>query len=199
MSTAYSTYVGPPGVGPITLPVSPLSTEQYLQMIDAGILGPEDKVELIGGLITPMSPAGPEHNSSLIFLTEMFAKVVDQYHLLIQGTVVLAEGHVFDPDLALLRRKPEGYKRALPRAEDVLLIVESAASSLPRDRHVKLPIYAAAGIQEYWIADLERETLTVFREPEGVAYRTERTLSGDETIAPLACPELSLRVADIFD
>lgn len=198
MSTAYSTYVGPPGVGTIALPISPLSTEQYLQMIAAGILGTDDKVELIGGQITPMAPAGPEHGGSLIQLTRRFAAALDECELLIQGTVVISEGNVFDPDLTLLRRKPEGYKHAHPRPEDILLIVESAASSLPRDRHVKLPAYAAAGIQEYWIADLEREALTVYRGPDGTVYRSEQTFTCDATVTPLACPELAIRVGDIF-
>ena len=167
-------------------------------MIDEGILGPSDKVELIGGLITPMAPAGSEHNSSLMHLTEKLAQLVDRYHLLIQGTLVVAEGQVFDPDVALLRRRPEGYKRALPRAEDVLLVVESAASSLPRDLHVKLPIYAAAGIQEYWIADLQRETLTVYRDPAGAIYRSEQHVAGEETVSPLVCPDVIIRVADVF-
>jgi Uma2 family endonuclease len=197
MSIAYSTYVGPPGVGPISLPVSPLSTDQYLRIIDAGILD-DDNVELIGGVITAMAPIGPEHNSSLYQLTEMFARVVDQVHLSIQSTVVFSEGNVFQPDLALIRRKAEGYKRALPRPEDVLLVVESSASSLPRDRHVKLPVYAATGIQEYWIADLEREVLVVYRDPQGARYRSERSFTGEEVVSPLACPELKIRVADIF-
>jgi Uma2 family endonuclease len=198
MSTAYSTHVGPPGIGTIALPINPLSTEQYLQMIDAGILGPEDNVELIGGLITTMAPVGPDHNSSLIWLTRMLAQALDQIELLIQGTVAFAEGNVFQPDVALLRRKPEGYRKALPRPEDVLLVVESAASSLPRDRHVKLAVYAAAGIQEYWIADLQREALLVFRDPHGDGYRSEQTLAGDDTIAPLVCPDLFIRAGDIF-
>ncbi len=199
MSTGNSTYVGPPGVGPITLPISPLSTEQYLQMIEAGILGPSDKVELIGGLITPMAPVGPEHNSSLILLTRFFARAVDQFDLLIQGTVIISEGHVFQPDLALLRRKPQGYKQALPRPEDVLLVIESAASSLPRDRHVKFPVYAEAHIPEYWIANLQREELLVFREPQGSGYRIAQTFSGNQLVAPLCCPEFDLRVGEIFD
>ncbi|RIK82754.1 MAG: Uma2 family endonuclease [Planctomycetota bacterium] len=198
MSTAFSTYVGPPGVGTITLPVSPLTTEQYLRMIDAGILGPSDKVELIGGLITPMAPAGPEHNGSLLQLTEIFARVADRFGLLIQGTVRIAEGQVFDPDLALLRRKPGAYRKALPQPDDILLIVESASTSLVKDRHVKLPIYAAAGIQEYWIADLERQVLHVFRDPQGDGYNSERALKGDQTVTPLACPDLAVRAADIF-
>lgn len=195
--TAFSTYLGPPGVGTISLPVSPLSTAQYLKMIDAGILD-DEKVELIGGVITPMAPAGPDHNSSLYVLTDSFARVIDRFVLAIQGTIVIAEGHVFDPDVALLRRKPEGYRASLARAEDIALVIESAASFLKKDRHVKLPAYAAAGIQEYWIVDLEGETLTVFREPDGVAYRSEQTFAGDAEIAPLACPDLKIRVASIF-
>jgi Uma2 family endonuclease len=197
MSSAYSTHVGPPGVGPITLPVSPLSTDQYLRMIDAGILD-DDKVELIGGVITSMAPVGPEHNSSLLRLTEIFARVIEQFHLSIQGTVVFSEGNVYQPDVALIRRKVEGYRRALPRPEDVLLVVESSASSLPRDRHIKLPVYAATGIQEYWIADLEQEVLIVYREPQGARYSSECSYSGADVVSPLACPELSIRVADIF-
>jgi Uma2 family endonuclease len=131
-------------------------------------------------------------------LTRFFAKALDRFELLIQGTVVIAEGSVFEPDLALLRRRPEGYRYALPRPEDVLLAVESAGSSWSRDRHVKLPIYAAAGIQEYWIIDLERESLLVFREPAVDAYRVEQPLRGDDRASPLACPELTIRVADFF-
>ena len=197
MSSAYSTHVGPPGVGPIVLPVSPLSTDQYLRMIDAGILD-DDKVELVGGVITAMAPIGPEHNNSLIHLTRIFAQVVTRFHLLIQGTVVFSEGNVYQPDLALLRIKPNGYRRDLPRPDDVLLVIESAASSLAKDRYVKLPAYAEAGIQEYWIADLEREALMVFREPHDSAYGDVQYYSGEQTVAPLACPDLSIRVADIF-
>lgn len=198
MSTGFSTHLGPPGVGTIMLPISPLSTNQYLRMIDAGILGPDDKVELIGGLITPMAPAGPEHNGSLLQLTDIFASRLDEYQLLIQGTVSISEGHVLDPDVALLRRKPGRYRKLLPTAEDILLIVEAASTSLPKDRHVKLPVYAAAGVQEYWIADLERQVLHVFRDPQDANYTSEMNLSGDETISPLACPELMVRVGEIF-
>jgi len=197
MSSAYSTHVGPPGVGPITLPVSPLSTDQYLRMIDAGILD-DEKVELIGGIITPMAPAGSDHNGSLYYLTRVFSQVLDRFELAIQGTIVIAEGNVFDPDLALLRLRPDGYRKSLARPEDIALIIESAASSLKKDRHVKLPVYASAGIQEYWIADLEGGILTVFRDPDGTEYRSEQAYAVDQMVSPLACADLSIRVADIF-
>jgi Uma2 family endonuclease len=197
MSTAYFTFLGPPGVGPIVLPVKRLTNDQYLRMIAAGILD-DDKVELIEGVITPMSPAGPDHNGSLYLLTDIFSKVIDRFVLAVQGTVLIAEGQIYEPDVALLRRKTEGYMRSLATADDVALIVESASSSFNKDRHLKLPIYAAAGIPEYWLVDLEQQRLLVFRDPRGGAYCTELVLSRDDTISPLACPDLTVPVSDIF-
>jgi Uma2 family endonuclease len=198
MSTVYSTFVGPPGVGPIQLPVSPLSTAKFLGMIDAGLLGSEDKVELIAGVMTELAPAGPEHGGSIINCTRLFAPLLVQFELATRVTLVVSEGNVYDPDFMLLRRRPEGYRHALPRTEDVALVIESAASSMDRDRHVKLPAYATAGIAEYWIADVDKMALHVFRDPASSTYKSEQTLSGDDRIAPLCRSEYAIRVGDIF-
>ena len=197
MSSAYSTYVGPPGVGPIVLPVAPLSTEQYLQMIEAGILD-SSKVELIGGFITPMAPVGPEHNGSLFKLTKYFSRFADQFEIAVQATIAISEGQVFEPDFALLKPRADDYMTGLPTAADVLLLAESASSSLKNDRHVKLPIYAAAGIHEYWILDLNNKSLEVYRDPAGESYGSTLKLAGDDQVSPLACPEATLRVGSLF-
>lgn len=197
MSRAYSIYVGPPGVGPVILPIAPLSTEQYLRMIDAGILD-SSKVELIGGYITPMAPAGPEENGSVFVLTAIFAPYVEKFVIAILATVVIAEGQVFEPDFALLKPRADEYMTALPTAADVLLLAESASSSLKNDRHVKLPIYAAAGIPEYWILDLNDKSLEVYRDPAGESYGSTQKLAGDDQVSPLACPEVTLRVGSLF-
>lgn len=198
MSSAYSTFVGPPGVGIITLPVAPLSTEQYLRMIDAGVFDSSDKVELIGGFITPMAPVGPEHNGSLFELTKFFAPVAERFVIAVQATVAVSEGQVLEPDFALLTPRADKYMTALPRAADVLLVIESAASSIKSDRHVKLPIYAAAGIPEYWIVDLNDKTLEIHREPVGDGYAHRLKLTGNDVASPLACPEVTLRVGSLF-
>lgn len=198
MSSAYSTFVGPPGVGDIRLPIAPLSTEQYLRMIDAGVFDSSDKVELIGGFITPMAPVGPEHNGSLFELTKLFAPVAEKFVIAVQATVAVSEGQVLEPDFALLAARVDKYMTALPRAADVLLIIESAASSLKNDRHVKLPIYAAAGIPEYWIIDLNSKSLEIHRDPVGEAYASKQELSGDDVARPLACHEVKLRVGGLF-
>jgi Uma2 family endonuclease len=198
MSSAYSTFVGPPGVGTITLPVAPLSTEQYLRMIDAGVFDASDKVELIGGFITPMAPVGPEHNGSLFKLTKFFAPVAEKFEIAVQATISISEGQVLESDFALLTPRADGYMTALPSAADVLLVIESAASSIQSDRHVKLPIYAAAGIPEYWIVDLNKKKLEIHRQPVGEGYSNLQTLTGDDIASPLACPEVTLQVGSLF-
>ena len=82
---------------------------------------------------------------------------------------------------------------------EVLLVIEAAESSLPRNQKIKLPVYAAAGIPEYWIADLEREMLIVHRKPKGNAYQSFETQQGEDIISPACAPELSFAVRRAFE
>lgn len=185
----------------IPAPVLPMwrcSTEKYLQMIDAGVFDDGQRVELIEGYLSAMAPARPDHSGATYDFTEAFLPVAKRFKVCVQGTIVIGEGNVFDPDFALLRRRPGGYRKSHARPEDILLIAEVACSSLRRDREAKLPIYAAAGIQEYWIADLKQGVLHVYRQPEGAQYRQLESLTGDQTVRPLACDDLEVRVGDLF-
>jgi Uma2 family endonuclease len=101
-----------------------------------------------------------------------------------------------EPDPALLR--PRSYRRANPRPEDILLVVEVAETSLRYDRTDKLELYASAGIEEYWVVSVDDEWLEVYRSPEGHGYRECRRLLGGDTIAPLAFPDVVIHVAEIF-
>ncbi|QDU87349.1 hypothetical protein Pla175_07080 [Pirellulimonas nuda] len=184
----------------IPAPVLPMwrcTTEKYLRMIDTGVFD-DQRVELIEGYLSAMAPAGPDHSGATYDFIEAFLPVAKRFKVCVQGTVVIGEGNVFDPDFALLRRKPGGYRESHARAEDILLIVEVSHSSLARDRDAKLPIYAAAGIQEYWIAELQQKALHVYREPAGALYKQLQTLTGDQTIRPLACEDLEVRAGDLF-
>jgi Uma2 family endonuclease len=181
------------------LPLRRFSTADYLQMIEAGVLGPSDRVELIGGIIVEMSPAGIPHNHVLIQLIRLFAPLLDRFEVAVQGTLTVAEGQVFDPDFMLLRQRPDRYKTKLPDAADVLLVIEASESSLRRDQQVKLPVYSSAGIAEYWIADLEREVLLLNRQPKGNSYGVIESRQGDDVVSPLAAPDFSFSVRQMFD
>jgi Uma2 family endonuclease len=175
------------------------SSAEYLEMIDKGVLGPQDRVELVEGFVVNMSPQGSRHNSFLMNFNRLLAPLHARFFIAIQGTLTVAEGQIFDPDFLLLRQKPEGYKNKLPDAKDVQLVVEAAESSLRFDQRIKLPIYAAAGIPEYWIADLEREVLVIHREPEADRYASIETWQGEDIVSPLAAPELSFAVRQAFN
>jgi Uma2 family endonuclease len=192
--------VSTPSVGfPEFLPPGRFSTAQYLRMIEAGVLGPEDKVELVGGMIVQMSPAGIPHNSFLINIVDLFGPLLGRFKFGIQATLTVAEGQVFDPDFLLLARRPDSFKTKLPDAPDVKLVIEAAESSLPRDQKIKMPVYANAGIPDYWIADLEQETLIVHRDPQPGGYRLIETRHGDDIVSPLAAPDFSFAVRQAFD
>jgi len=176
-----------------------LSTAQYLRMIETGVLGPQDKVELIEGMIVQMSPQGSRHNHFLMELNRLFVPLWDRAVIAVQATIVIAESAVFDPDLTLLRPDANSFKTRHPRADDILLVVEASESSLPRDQKVKLPVYARAGIPEYWIADVEREVLIVHRNPQGETYQSIESHCGDDVVSPLAAPDFSFAVRQAFD
>ena len=111
-------------------PLHRFTSADYLEMIDKGVLGQKDHVELIGGVILEMSPAGIPHNHFLITIVEIFAPLLGTHKIAIQGTLTVTEGHIYDPDFMLLRQRADGYKSKLPDASDVQLVIEAAASSL---------------------------------------------------------------------
>jgi Uma2 family endonuclease len=172
---------------------------EYYQMAAAGILHEEDRVELIEGEIVEMPPIGPGHAASVDDLTELFVQGLGKAaRVRVQNPVHLDEYNEPQPDLMLLRRRPDSYRRGHPRPADVLLIVEVGATSAGLDRRVKLPLYARFGILEVWLVDVGRGTIRVYREPSPTGYRTARTFRRGERLAPLAFPDLALAVADIL-
>lgn len=194
------TTITPPSVDLFELaPLHQFSSAEYMEMINKGVLDPQDRVELIGGFIVNMSPQGSRHNSFLMKLNRLFAPLHSRFFISVQGTLTVAEGQIFDPDFILLQQNPEGYKLKLPEPKDVCLVVEAAESSLHFDQRIKLPLYATAAIPEYWIADLEREVIIIHRQPVAAHYASIETRQGDDIVSPLAAPELTFRVRQTFD
>jgi Uma2 family endonuclease len=94
---------------------------------------------------------------------------------------------------------PRKYRDRLPNADDVALLIEVSMSSRGYDAKVKLPLYAEAGIAEYWIADIDDDMLIVHRQPQGKAYLDVQAHDWDATVSPLAALDFSLQVRQIFE
>ena len=163
---------------PQTVPVRRLSFEDVMAMVEAGILRDTDRVELEGGVLVEMEPSGGSHGSRVTWLTMHFARSLDEgYVVRVQDTFRIPDGGFYEPDLAIGRSTGE----EVPRTAD--LVVEVAVSSRRRDRE-KAAVYAAAGVTEYWIVDVEHREVVVHREPRSSGYRFALAHGAGERIAP---------------
>jgi Uma2 family endonuclease len=118
-------------------------------------------------------------------LTKLAARLDnDQWHMRIQLPVTCPPDSEPEPDCAITRGQPRDYLERMPGPSDVSCVIEAAHSSLDRDREDKLPIYAAAGIAQYIIINLQNGTLEVFADPDPASgqYRTKITATADATI-----------------
>ena len=148
-----------------------LTVADYYRMAEVGILAPEERVELIDGEIIDMVPPGSPHAATVHYLTEVLVRAVEgRATVLVQNPVRLSAYSEPQPDLALLRRREDFYRERYPRADDVLLIVEVAATSLKFDRETKTPLYASHGIPEVWLVDLAGRRLVRYRAPQHGSY-----------------------------
>jgi Uma2 family endonuclease len=181
----------------VELPLRRFTAAEYMSMVDARVFAGQ-RVELIGGCIVEMSPANADHNYLIMQLTELLSPLLGSFKILVQGTLSLDDGHVFDPDLLLLKIRDQSYRDGLPTAADVALVIEVAGTSLARDAEVKLPVYAKLGIPEYWVVDLSRETFIVHRQPSGNQFAEVKSYAGQDSVSPLAAPELLLTIDAVF-
>lgn len=148
-----------------------LSVADYYRMAEAGILDDEARVELIEGDIIDMAPPGSPHAAAVHYLNEVLMYAVQgRANVLVQNPVRLSDFSEPQPDLALLRRRDDFYRERHPRAGDVLLLVEVAATSLKFDRETKLPLYARYGVPEFWLVDLGSRRLSRYRAPQQGSY-----------------------------
>ena len=172
---------------------------EYYRMAEAGILKPDERVELIEGEIVVMPPIGPEHADDVDELNAVFAPYAPgRFRIRIQNPVHLDSGSEPQPDAMLLRLRPEGYRAAHPTPADVLLIIEVADSSLAYDRDIKAHLYGRNGIPETWVRNLPEDCIERFTQPGPDGYAQHVVHRRGETITPVSFPDLELAVAELL-
>jgi Uma2 family endonuclease len=176
------------------------TVDEYLKMVESGILNEDDRVELLDGEIVKMPPPpGPDHNACTGILNRLLVLGVGSRAVVLPGpTLRLSKRSAPEPDFVLLRTDPRNYRDSYAEPGDVLLLVEISDSSLRRDREIKLPLYAAAGIPEYWIVDVQNEAVEVCKDPAGSSFASVRQYRRGESVSPSAFPDLRIAVDEIF-
>ncbi|MGH7673070.1 MAG: Uma2 family endonuclease [Gemmatimonadales bacterium] len=184
---------------PVRLLKGRFTVEDYHRLAEVGVLGEDDRVELLDGQIVEMSPIGPRHAGRVKNLARLLYRTFGDAILLgIQDPVVLGAQSEPEPDVAVLVPRADAYGTAHPGPADIRVVIEVADTSLAFDREVKVPLYAAAGIPEAWLVDLASDVLEVHRQPGPEGYREVRTLSRGETLAPLFAPTGAISVDEVL-
>lgn len=167
------------------------TVQTYEQMIAAGILTEDDRVELIAGEIIDMSPIGIRHMNCLNQAAKRVGRAAgNEWLVSIQNPIRLAPDSQPQPDLALV---PDcGENAPMPAAGEVRLVIEVADSSRNYDRQVKLPLYAAAGIPEAWLCDLVAETIERHTAPEAGRYTLIAIAARGQELTSTVLPALIL-------
>ena len=144
------------------------TVERYHELIRLGILTPDDNLELLDGQIVKRMSIGEPHAATVEGLTEyFFDRFGKQYRYRSENPVTLEPKSEPEPDFVISRRLEPGQPKTHPTPEEIYLVIEVAQDTISKDRKVKGPIYAAAGICEYWIINLEERQVEVHLNAEG--------------------------------
>lgn len=182
------------------IPLRLWTVEEYHRMAEMGILAPEEGVELIAGqIVRKMSPQGTPH-ATAITLTRLLLEdeLGKQVLVRTQLPVTLSDRSEPEPDVAVVIPDALRYLDHHPFPSEIYLIIEVADTTLRVDCGLKARDYAQSEIKDYWVLDLNKRQLRVFREPTQEGYQSQVILGEEATISPLQFPGLSLLVAQML-
>ena len=176
------------------------TTAEYERMGELGLFEPDERLELLAGEIIEMSPIGSPHADTVRRLARWFdRRVGDRAVVAVQDPLRLSDLSEPQPDVMLLRPLGNTYRARHPRPEDILLLIEVSDSTVGWDRRVKRPLYAAAGIVETWIVDLQASVVEIATQPTPSGYARIEQMAPGSVIAPSTFSDLELPVAELFD
>ena len=176
-----------------------ITVGEYHRMIEAGILGEDEHVQLIAGTLVAATPQGSRHAVVIQRLTAALVRAVGgDLAVRPQLPLTLLEDSEPEPDLAVVRAADAPFDGPHPRS--ALLVVEVAGDSLRLDRESKAALYARAGIPEYWIVNLAEPAIEAHSEPDRATgvYRSSAVVASGETLVARSVPNLTIDVASLF-
>ena len=173
------------------------TADELEQMVKAGILSEDDRVELVEGEIIKMSLIGKSHAACVDRLTRFFNKAADESVIVRgQGPILIDDLIELQPDVARLKARSDYYEDSLPAPGDILMVIEVADTTVGADRRVKMPLYARAGIPVAWLVDLPKKAVEIYAGSRDGRYEAVQRL-GRKGVIKLTIPgitETDLRV-----
>jgi Uma2 family endonuclease len=182
-------------IADVRIPMRPITVDDYERMVDAGILTEDDRVELLNGQLSEMSPQSPEHAAIVCWLTTTLIRAIDPGVARVrpQLPVCLRPLSMPEPDIAII--PAANYAHAHPA--EAFLVVEVAVSSRRVDLGTKAEIYGAAGVGAYWVVDIPARVVHIHEAPAGDRYGSCRTVATG-TLRPPVPGAPSIGVQELF-
>jgi len=177
---------------------------EYERLVEAEVLGPEDRVELIAGEMVLKEPQQSRHATGIRLVSRALRRAFrDGWDVGAQLPVALDNDSEPEPDVSVVRGDPRDYRDAHPRHP--VLVVEVSLSHLSFDRERKGSLYARARIPDYWVVNVADRRLEVYREPVpdsaapfGWRYGRSLALGPPDRVSPLAAPAADIPIADLL-
>ena len=176
-----------------------ITTTDYHRMAEIGILGADERVELIAGQIIQKMPKGPAHSALCKRVEKLLEHHLgDRVLVRLQDPIQLNSYSEPEPDVAVVRPSSNFYCEHHPTPNEVYLIVEIADTTIDRDLGTKADLYAAAGIVDYWVFNITSQQLHIFRDPQPNGYQRQLILRGQQSVSLLAFPDCTIAVQECF-
>jgi hypothetical protein len=193
-----------PAINEITQPqLWQISVERYHDMIEAGLLTENDRLELLEGYLVEKMTVHPPHSFTTDQIRDELTAVAGSGYFVKSQQPITTEESEPEPDVIVVKGKKRDFVQRHPGPEDVALVIEVADSTVMQDQNWKKRIYARAGIATYWIVNLPERQIEVYTQPSGqtanptyhhmVTYRETDEIPvilGDEQVALLPVNEL---------
>ncbi len=163
-----------------------ITVDEYYRMAKAGILTEKDRVEFIHGEIIKISPIGSKHAAMVNKISNVLKGLIgDNAIVSVQNSIRIDSLNEPEPDISILKFRDDYYAEKHPSPNDIYLVIEVSDTALNYDREIKLPLYASAGVPEFWLFDLDKNEIEIYRAPAINVYKKIEIFSfGDKISLP---------------
>jgi Uma2 family endonuclease len=175
------------------------SAAEYHRMAKAGILHEDDRIELVEGELIQMAAIGSFHAACVDRLANrLIPLLAGEAIVRVQNPIAAGIDSEPEPDIAIVKPRPDFYAEAHPQPEDIFLVIEAADASIAYDRNIKLPLYAKARIPETWLVDMNEGAVLRYSEPSEDEYAMIRIFRGGQEIRSEILPKIRIAVSEIL-
>ena len=199
-----------PASAPRPVPLTPWrpqpkkwTCKEFHQLGDMGWFEGKRAILINGEILEMPRPDPPHATTTSLVVAALRAVFVTGHFVRGQMPLVLGQSTDPEPDASVIVGSIRDFAKAHPTT--AALVLEISDSTLAFDLGEKMSLYAAGGIADYWVVDLNNRQLIVHRSPirdpnqlHGWAYADVTTHTPGATVSPLAAPTATVAVADLL-